>query len=94
MLSKELLINEAKKAHQNKSYLFITLENKELKFYTDDKLCSTDFLNKYTLSENELIARLTPDTLLKYDYIVYNQSDISVNTFIEEVNKKYFITEV
>lgn len=91
MLDKQMVIKQANIAKQNDSYLYITLENQQVKFYTNERLSSNEFLDKHKLNYNDLIAGIEPNGFLKYDYIAYNKIDMSAQSFIDAINKQYNI---
>lgn len=89
MLDKKMLLEKAREAQKNNSYLYITHEDDNFKFYTNDRICSGDFLRKYDLVNDNLVIGLTPDSVLRYDCAVYMQRDMSIQTLIELLNNKY-----
>jgi hypothetical protein len=86
MITKEIILKKCKEAREQKSSLYIVNINNEIKFMFS-KNPSWEFLKENNLSyEENLIQGLEPETVLRYD----NCNDMSVNTLVEMINKKYY----
>ena len=91
MLNKKILLNKLNEAKENKAYLYITYEDKEIKFYTNEKISSDEFLKNHNLNyDKNLIVGLNPVDTLKYNYVIY-KNDMDIDTFLQEVKKDYQI---
>jgi ribosomal protein L17 len=91
MLKKEMLITKAKEAKTNNEYVYIIISakgievvNKPAADYTRDR--------EEILSNPDIIKVLRPDSILKYDYSTWNFKDVSIDTMIDEINKKFIKT--
>jgi hypothetical protein len=87
MLTKEMLITKAKEAKANKEYVYIIISAKGIEVVNKS---AADYLTdrEEILSNLDIIKVLQPDSILKHNWSTWNFKDVSIDTMINEINKK------